>query len=66
LEVSLFPETDVKGVVKPLRAKDDSLKGAFFHLADVIPDKIRVGDVPTILDDFLSRTLLRENIHRKK
>ena len=66
LKVGLLPGTDVKDVVKAPGAKDDTLKGAFFHFGDVIFCKIRIGDVPSILDDFLFWTLPGEDIHRNK
>jgi hypothetical protein len=66
LELGLLPGPEVKGVVKSLRAEDYSLKGTLFHLADILPDKIGVGDVPAILDDFLRWTLLGNYTHREK
>ncbi|MBA7710214.1 hypothetical protein ES703_119150 [subsurface metagenome] len=66
LELGPLPGSDVKGVVKSLRAEDDSLEGTLFHLADVLPDKIGVRDVPAILDNFLLWTLPGNNTHRGK
>jgi hypothetical protein len=45
-------------MVKLVGAKDKPIKGAFFHFADVIPNEIRIWDVPAIFDDFLSGPLL--------
>jgi hypothetical protein len=66
LQVGLLPGTNVKRVVEILSAKDDAVKGAFFHFADVIPNEIRIWDVPTIFDDFLSGPLLSAQLGRKK
>jgi len=53
-------------MIETVRTKDDALERPLFHFADVVANKIRIGNVPPVLDDLLGGTRLGDQTLRKE